>query len=309
MNGGTVREWFPSRRWALANGLQTAALTLASAAAAPLMVWLLLRFGWRMLFIAGAPFAIALAAWWWWDTRDNPADHPGVNAAEREVIGAEKPSVSDAPAAGWVAVALNQDIALVSLSYFCINYVFYLFFNWFYYYLTEVRHVPAEMAGYFSGAQWLLAAFAAFAGGVLCDWLSDRLGATRGCRVTAMAAILFAAPCLVLGAVVSNPLAMVVLLSISFASTLLVDAAYWVAAMRVAGPRAPLATGILNTTGNLAGSLTASALDLGSTSGAIIAWDADVPGATALVLEVRTGSSPVDPPKLPRPPPRYAASK
>jgi ACS family glucarate transporter-like MFS transporter len=154
-------------------------------------------------------------------------------------------------------VALNRDIALVTVSYFCINYVFYLFFNWFYYYLTEVRHVPPEMAGYFSGAQWLLAAFAAFAGGLLCDWLCQRLGATRGCRLTAMAAILIAAPCVVLGALMSDPLAMVVLLSISFASTMLVDAVYWVAAMRVAGPRAPFATGILNTGGNLAGSFSA----------------------------------------------------
>jgi ACS family glucarate transporter-like MFS transporter len=255
--GGTIRAWFPPRQWALANGLLTAALTLGSAAAAPLMVWLLLRSGWRMLFIVGAPLALALAAWWWWDTRDNPADHPGVNEAEREAIGAGTARISEAPPAGWLTVALNRDIALVTVSYFCINYVFYLFFNWFYYYLTEVRHVPPEMAGYFSGAQWLLAAFAAFAGGLLCDWLCQRLGATRGCRLTAMAAILIAAPCVVLGALMSDPLAMVVLLSISFASTMLVDAVYWVAAMRVAGPRAPFATGILNTGGNLAGSFSA----------------------------------------------------
>ncbi len=40
-------------------------------------------------------------------------------------------------------------------------------------------------------------------------------------------------------------------------STQLVDPAYWVAMMRVAGPRAPLATGMLNTGGNLSGSLAA----------------------------------------------------
>ena len=50
---------------------------------------------------------------------------------------------------------------------------------------------------------------------------------------------------------------MVVLLSISFGSTMLVDSAYWVAAMRIAGPRAPLATGLLNTGGNLAGTVAA----------------------------------------------------
>lgn len=257
MAGGTVRAWLPSRQWALANAVQNTAFTLASAGAVPVLVWLVLRFGWRMAFITGAPLAAGLAAWWWWDTRDNPAEHPRVNDAEDELIRAGTPRVLDSAGAGWAAVAMNRDIVLLTLSYFCINYVFYLFFNWFYYYLTEVRHLSAEMAGYFTATQWIVGSLASLAGGLICDWLSMRLGATRGCRLTAMAGILFAAPCLVLGAVASTPVWMVVLLSISFGSTQLVDAAYWVVAMRVAGPRAPLATGILNTGGNLSGSLAA----------------------------------------------------
>jgi nitrate/nitrite transporter NarK len=72
-----------------------------------------------------------------------------------------------------------------------------------------------------------------------------------------MGGILLATPCLLLGAVSYQPGMMVALLSISFASTQLVDAAYWVAAMQLAGPRAPFATGVLNTGGNLSGSLAA----------------------------------------------------
>jgi MFS transporter, ACS family, glucarate transporter len=257
MSGGTVRAWLPSRQWALASAAQNTSFTLASAGAAPVFVWLVLRLGWRMAFITGAPLAAGLAAWWWWDTRDNPADHPRVNDAEVELIRIGTPKVLDSSGAGWAAVVMNRDILLLTLSYFCINYVFYLFFNWFYYYLTEVRHLSAEMAGYFTAVQWIVGTVASLAGGLICDWLSMRLGATRGCRLTAMAGILFAAPCLVLGAVVSNPVWMVTLLSISFGSTQLVDSAYWVAAMRVAGPRAPLSTGILNTGGNLSGSLAA----------------------------------------------------
>jgi hypothetical protein len=72
-----------------------------------------------------------------------------------------------------------------------------------------------------------------------------------------MGGILIATPCLLLGVTASSPVAVVTLLSLSCASTQFVDPAYWVAAMRVAGPRAPLATGILNTGGNLSGSLAA----------------------------------------------------
>ncbi len=257
INGATVRAWLPSRQWALASALQNSAYTLASAGAAPMLVWLVVRFGWRMAFVSGTPLAFGLAALWWWDTRDNPADHPRLNEAERKLIHTGTPTFADSPGAGWLAVSTSRDTALLTLSYFSINYVFYLFFNWFYYYLTEVRHLSPEVAGYFTGAQWIVGAVASLVGGLLCDWLSAHLGATRGCRLTAMGGILFAAPCLVLGAFASNPFAMVLLLSISFGSTQLVDAAYWVAAMRMAGRRAPLATGILNTGGNLSGSLAA----------------------------------------------------
>lgn len=257
VTGGTVRAWLPARRWALANGLQNTAYTLASAAAAPLMVWLVMRFGWRAAFESGVPLALGLAALWWWETRDDPRDHPRVNQAEVELIRSGTPAATDTVGARWAAVATNRDLVLLTLSYFSINYVYYLFFNWFYYYLTEVRHLSPEMAGYFTGAQWLVAAFASVSGGILCDWLSARLGATRGCRLTAMGGILLAAPCLILGATASSPITTVILLSISFGSTQLVDAAYWVVAMRAGGPRAPLATGILNTGGNLSGSLAA----------------------------------------------------
>jgi MFS transporter, ACS family, glucarate transporter len=154
-------------------------------------------------------------------------------------------------------VATNRETVLLALSYFSLNYVFYMFFNWFYYYLTDVRLVSPKMAGYFIGTQWIVSALAALAGGLLCDWLSARFGPTLGCRLTAMGGILFAAPCLVVGAVASSPAMMVILLSISVGSTQLVDAAYWVAALHVAGRRAQLSTGILNTFGNLSGSLAA----------------------------------------------------
>jgi ACS family glucarate transporter-like MFS transporter len=167
--GGTTRVWFPKHQWAFANAVQNAAYTLASASAAPVLVWVLLRFGWRMTFVAGAPLALVLAAWWWWDTRDNPADHPGVNRAELRIIRAGSVDVPKPGSTSWRAVAMNRDLALVTASYFCLHYVYYLFFNWFYYYLTEVRDVPAQMAGYFTGAQWLVAAVASLAGGVLCD--------------------------------------------------------------------------------------------------------------------------------------------
>ena len=256
--GGTIAAWLPRARWGFAAGIQNCGFTLASAAAAPIGAWLVLRLGWRHAVVVSGPPALALAATWWWYNRDDPRDHARVNDEELAIIGAGRSMTTDAGRGTWIDVLTDRTLMLLTVSYFAINYPYYLFFSWFYFYLTEVRHVPPQLAGYFSATQWVVAAVATMAGGFLCDKLSTAYGASRGCRMTVVGGILFGIPCLAVGAVTTQPVMMVLLLSTSFASTMLVDAAYWVVAMRIAGPRAPLATGVLNTGGNLSG--TAAAL-------------------------------------------------
>jgi ACS family glucarate transporter-like MFS transporter len=255
--GGTVAAWLPPTQWGLANGLQNVGNTLGAAMSAPIIVWLIVQFGWRRAIVAAGPLALGLAACWWWYNRDDPREHRRVNEQELVVIASGRAGPVAPTGLRWTTVFTNRHLLLLTLSYFGINYLFYLFFNWFYYYMTEVRHVSPETAGYFTSVQWMLGAVAAAAGGVVCDRLSARLGSDRGCRWTVMGGILLATPCLLFGAVAANAVAMVVLLSMSFASTQLVDAAYWVAAMRIAGPQASIATGILNTGGNLSGGVAA----------------------------------------------------
>jgi ACS family glucarate transporter-like MFS transporter len=255
--GGTIAAWLPPVHWGLANGIVNFGFTFATAAAAPIGAWLVLTLGWRQAIIIAGPAALALAATWWWYNRDDPRDHARVNDEELAIIAAGRPITASPGRGRWVEVLTDRTLMLLTASYFAINYPYYLFFSWFYYYLTEVRHVPPQLAGYFSATQWIIAAAATIAGGILCDGLSTAYGASRGCRMTAVGGILFGIPCLAIGAVTTQPVMMVVLLSISFASTMLVDSAYWVAAMRIAGRRAPLATGVLNTGGNLSGTVAA----------------------------------------------------
>jgi ACS family glucarate transporter-like MFS transporter len=133
------------------------------------------------------------------------------------------------------------------------NYVFYLFFNWFFYYLVDVRGLPRQLGGYFTGAQWIVGAVAGALGGWLCDRLSARFGRRAGCRLTVVGGLLASAPLLVAGAVVTDATAAVALLALSFGATQATDAAYWAAAMRIGGEQVATATGLLNTGGNLVG--------------------------------------------------------
>ena len=252
---GSMATWLPPTTWAFANSVSTAGSTVGAALAGPGITWLVLTVGWRQSFLVCAPLGLVLAAIWWWDYRDDPVAHRGVNGAELELITAEALATSQATPIKWMRLLTDRDLVCVTLSYFCANYVFYLYFNWFFYYLTEIRHVPATLGGYFTGAQWMVGTVSAVAGGLACDRLCVRLGPRLGCRISAVGGLVCCAPLLVAGTLASDPTVSVVILSISFGCIQFVDGTYWAATMRIAGPQTQSATGILNTGGNVVGGI------------------------------------------------------
>ena len=255
--GGTIGSWFPVSGWAFPNGLTSTGLTLGAAAAAPLIAWLMKTLGWRQSFILTAPLAFLIAGVWWWYARDNPGDHPRISKKELDLINADRPLPEQMleDKAAWKRVLKNRDILLLTASYFCMNYVFYIFFNWFFIYLVDVREFEILEGGYFAAAPWMVGAIAASVGGLLCDRLCKRIGPRWGCRIPGIVGLSFVAGLLFLGATARNPYLAVVFLSLSFGCTQLTEGAYWAAAIFVSGKHASAATGVLNTGGNVVGGI------------------------------------------------------
>jgi len=255
--GGTIGNWFPVSGWAFPNGLTSTGLTLGAAATAPLIAWLMETLGWRQSFILTAPLAFLIAGVWWWYVRDNPADHPRVSKKELDLINAKRPSPEQAieDKAAWKHVLKNRDILLLTASYFCMNYVFYIFFNWFFIYLVDVREFAIMEGGYFAAAPWVVGAVAASVGGLWCDRLCKRIGPRWGCRIPGIVGLSLVAGLLFLGATAENPYLAVLFLSLSFGCTQLTEGAYWAAAISVSGKHASAATGIMNTGGNVVGGI------------------------------------------------------
>ncbi len=256
-SGRTIANWFPVTGWALPNGLTSTGLTLGAAATAPLIVWLMETFGWRQSFFFTAPLAFLIAGVWWWYGRDAPAEHAGVSKAEIELINANRPSskIVQGDKWAWKRALANRDILLLTLSYFCMNYVFYIFFNWFFIYLIDVREFETLEGGYLAAAPWMVGAVGATVGGLICDRLSKNIGIRWGCRLPCIVSLILVAGLLFAGATTANPYAAAFFLSLCFGCTQLTEGPFWAAAISVSGRHAAAATGIMNTGANIVGGI------------------------------------------------------
>jgi ACS family glucarate transporter-like MFS transporter len=252
--GGTIERWFPVSQWGLPNGLSSAGLTLGSAATAPLVVWLMQTYGWRNALLIVAPTGLVAALAYWLLVTDDPADHPKITEEELSFIRSDRPPAEgDIEKGAWKLALKDRNVLLIALSYFCMNYVFYLFFSWFFYYLVSVREFSASDAGMFVSAQWILGAVGATVGGFGCDMLVRKLGIRRGTRYQTMMALILSGVFLYIGATSTNVMITVITLCFSFGFTQLTEAPMWVATMGVAGKHSQVATGVLNTGGNIPG--------------------------------------------------------
>ena len=254
--GGTIEQWFPASQWGLPNGLSSAGLTLGAAATAPLVVWLMEDFGWRGSLLVVAPAGLVAALMFWSFVTDDPAAHPCMTREELDFIRSDRPPAEAGIEKGaWKLALKDRNVILIAASYFCMNYVFYLFFNWFFFYLVNVREFTASDAGMFTAAQWLLGAVGATVGGFGCDMLVRKLGIRRGTRYQTMTALILSAVFLCVGATSNNVMLTVIALCFSFGFTQLTEAPMWVATMGVAGKHSQVATGVLNTGGNIPGAI------------------------------------------------------
>jgi len=254
--GGTIERWFPATQWGLPNGLTSTGLTLGSAATAPVVVWLMASFGWRGAFLIIAPVGVIVALAYWWLVTDDPEDSPHVTKEELNYIQSDRPPAEAVIEKGaWKLVLRDKNILLLTLSYASMNYVFFLFVNWFFYYLVSVREFSESDAGIFTAAQFTLGAIGGLVGGLACDTLVKKLGIGRGPRNQVMISLLLVAIFLYVGATSNNMTLTIVMLCCGFGFTQLTESPFWVATMGVAGRHSQVATGVLNTGGNLPGAI------------------------------------------------------
>jgi sugar phosphate permease len=196
-----LREWFPesSRGWA--QGLVTTAMMIGGAAAPMASQALIDTVGWRWSFgvfgIIGLVWATAFYLWF----RDNPADHPATNHAERQLITEgklpeKKLSVDPealAPdlavemgsdlqaheAIPWRLVLGNANVWLLGGVMMTMSGIYYMLISWYPTYLEKARGASPVQSGRLASLVLGAGAVGCFFGGWLTDWLVKKTGNRR----------------------------------------------------------------------------------------------------------------------------------
>jgi len=133
--------WLPVRDRTRAQSIMWMGARWGGAIAPLLLAVLMTVISWRtafMLFsLLGVAWAIAFA--WWF--RDNPKDHPGVNAAERELLRENEKNIAGHGDVPWRELVRRRSIWLLWAQYFCLSYGWYFYVTWLPTYLAETSSV------------------------------------------------------------------------------------------------------------------------------------------------------------------------
>jgi ACS family glucarate transporter-like MFS transporter len=250
---GVVETWFRPEKWAIVQGLLSTGTQFAAAATPPLVAYLMSSVGWQKALLWPALPAVVVIALWAWYARNTPKAHPGVTEAEIGELERPEESVTAVSARRIRALFADRSIILLTCSYTCLNYVFYLISNWCFLYLVQERHFNILESGWLAMLPPLAAGIGAGVGGKVVALLCERFGNRWGFRLMPLLALPASGVLLLLAVHLSNPYAAVLALALSFAVLELNEAAYWSATMFVARSDTMAATGILNTGGNIGG--------------------------------------------------------
>jgi MFS transporter, ACS family, hexuronate transporter len=174
-----VAEWFPVRERALASGIFNSGSAIGAILAPPLIVWVVLRFGWRAAFLAvGASGFIWLGIWLL--TYFTPE-----TVAREESL--RRLSAKELFATRFVWTFIASKIFLDPVWYF---YIF-----WFPAYLKQARHFDLLSIGKYAWIPFLAAGVGNIAGGstaALLLRMGVTLSLTRKTSVTIFACLMSA---------------------------------------------------------------------------------------------------------------------
>ncbi len=151
-----ISEWYPPKERGFVNGLQNGGASVGAIVAAPLIVWLMMKFDWRMCFVITGLFGFVWLIGWLSIYRAPPL-------APENVVSLPKSEL----------LLLPQTWGLLFAKFFS-DPVWWFYLFWLPKYLVEQRHFSMAQMGMLAWLPYLTADIGAFGGGIASGWLIKR---------------------------------------------------------------------------------------------------------------------------------------
>jgi len=254
-NASVVRRWFPLQERGRATALFDIGSYVGSAIVAPVIIFLMLAFGWRVSFLLFAAIGVVWSIAWFLFYRD-PTETKLVSGEELAYISKNEtePEGRGEGASLW-SFFIYPKIWGMAFGFFCYNYLKNFFLTWFPTYLIAEKEMTFLEVGIVALIPPICAIIAELLVGHLTDSLIKRGVSVTYARKIPLCIGMLLSSVIILATFTDNAALTVILLSVSYASVISASTGIW----SIPGDIAPTKNdvgkigGIQNTFSNIAG--------------------------------------------------------
>jgi MFS transporter, ACS family, glucarate transporter len=216
------------------------------------------HWGWRSSFLVSGILAFIVALVWFVFSTNRPEQHPRINSTELEILGVERGSGGTARTPNktpWRMILSNRSVWGLLVSYFFHGYTPFIYFAWFFIYLTRIRGLTITKGGLWGATPFLAMTLMSPVGGWLSDRAVERFGTRRGRQSTAWLGMSISALLLCLGGHTANNTGATLLLAGAAGFSTFAAPSWWAACIDLAPNHSGSLSAVMNTCANCAGGI------------------------------------------------------
>ena len=163
----TISEWFPRKERALATGIFNSGSNIGAIVAPLLVPIIALNFGWQVAFIITGLLGF-IWLFFWLRLMNRPEEHPGINAAELDLIKADTEENLEKPTSIWKIIRTRK-IWAIAIGKFMTDPIWWFFLYWLPKFLNTTYGLKLDKIGLPLIVAYLIADVGSIGGG----WLSS----------------------------------------------------------------------------------------------------------------------------------------
>lgn len=252
-----VAKWIPKKEAGLAQGICLVGVPLGITLTMPLAAWIIQAHSWKMVFWT---FAFTAPVWiliWLRFGKDKPESDPNLSKEELAYIKSTQGGSQEM--AGCYTDLTPKDIFSTpsvwtgAVSFFCTNYLFYLFMTWLPTYFMKGRGLQLGQSALYTMMPYIVAVFTYPIGGYLADKAAAKFEDNIGRKIFPVFGMISAGILLILGSQAANAVNAVVLISASNGLLCLTMGGYYSMPMVFSRKNAGKITGLWSTFATIGG--------------------------------------------------------